>query len=110
MLTRPATRRRNLIRIFAIAYAPFKYVSILPYQQEKSNTIQEGFTAKTQGKARNASGSIGRSAASPLTATAALRFVPCGLFIKKESRGVEQGLTNKPNFQASKLQNFRIPF
>ena len=36
-------------------------------------------TAKTQGEARTASGSIGRSAASPLTATAALRFAPCGL-------------------------------
>ena len=34
-------------------------------------------TAKTQLWARNASGSIGRSAASPLTATAALRFAPC---------------------------------
>ena len=34
-------------------------------------------TAKTQGEARTASGSIGRSAASPLTATAALRFAPC---------------------------------
>ena len=33
-------------------------------------------TAKTQGEARDASGSIGRSAASPLTATAALRFAP----------------------------------
>ena len=34
-------------------------------------------TAKTQGEARTASGSIGRSAALPLTATAALRFAPC---------------------------------
>ena len=34
-------------------------------------------TAKTQLWARNASGSIGRSAASPLTAPAALRFAPC---------------------------------
>ena len=33
-------------------------------------------TAKTQGEARTASGSIGRSAATPLTATAALRFAP----------------------------------
>ena len=33
-------------------------------------------TAKTQGEARTASGSIGRSAASPLTAPAALRFAP----------------------------------
>ena len=36
-------------------------------------------TAKTRGEARTASGSIGRSAASPLTAPAALRFAPCGL-------------------------------
>ena len=34
-------------------------------------------TAKTQQGARTVSGSIGRSAASPLTAPAALRFAPC---------------------------------
>ena len=37
-------------------------------------------TVKTLGEARNVSGSIGRSAASPLTAPAALRFAPCSLF------------------------------
>ena len=34
-------------------------------------------TVKTLGEARNVSGSIGRSAALPLTAPAALRFAPC---------------------------------
>ena len=38
---------------------------------------EKRWTAKTRGEARTASGSIGRSAALPLTATAALRFAPC---------------------------------
>ena len=42
-------------------------------------------TAKTQGEARTASGSIGRSAASPLTAPAALRFAPCR-FLRNTTR------------------------
>ncbi len=37
----------------------------------------DNLTAKTRAWARTASGSIGRSAASPLTAPAALRFAPC---------------------------------
>ena len=61
------------IRVFAVPQLPRTLLTTVRGKR---------WTAKTQQRARTASGSIGRSAASPLTATAALRFAPCRLLGK----------------------------